>query len=148
MKDSLTKKQPLLCLLSAIGFLLIYISGDKISVFNFMLIPSYLLMIINGQTGILGLNIHPAFNLLLDVFILVGLIYALYILFKAGTRGKYISKSRAISALIILMGFGVFQTFKVILTIPTILTLATFFILAIITLLTLISEKVSKQEQV
>lgn len=141
MKNYLERKLPLLYLLTACSFLMIYFTGDKISVFNFMLIPFYLFMIFNGQTGILGLDIHPVFMLSLDLMIISSLIYALYILLKTSRSGKYISRLKISTALVILTGFVIFQTLNAKLTISTMITLGVFFGLALTTLLTFFNSK-------
>lgn len=98
-------------------------------------------MILNGQTGILGLDINPVFNIVLDVLVLGSLIYALYVLFKAGVKGGTLSKTTSMSSILILLGFSVFIGFKATLSVTTTITLTLFIVTAVTTLLAIAIKK-------
>ncbi|MDQ8004736.1 MAG: hypothetical protein REI64_08060 [Pedobacter sp.] len=134
-----SKKLPLLYLLTAISFLLIYHHGDKISVFNFIAIPFYLLAIIEGQLGILGLNMPIFLQIATDIIIVGALIWSVYYLMSKGINERLNSKTFPIISLLIMIAFSLFMLFRPNLAVSTLITTIIFLSFAAISFVATIS---------
>ncbi len=147
MINHLKNNLPSLYLCTSVAFLLIYTSGDKISTFNFMLIPLYIFMIMNGQGDIFTLNINPIFTVLIDVLTIMCLVYALFFLMRAGIKHKIeiVQLNKCLVCLMILLLFATWIGFNANLTAPSLITLTVFGFLTLITLTSSIALRNSKK---
>lgn len=86
MKKYFNNQLPLLKLLTAISFLLIYAAGEKLGAFMFMLLIMYPLLIADGSGDLLSLNLNPAATIFIDI-IFLGLTYiSIYYLMRSGIK--------------------------------------------------------------
>lgn len=96
MKNYLIRHLPLLKMLTAISFLLVYVPGEKIGAFLIMTLPISPVFILTGVAapGILFPNLNPLLSIPMDLLILCFTFFSIYSLIW---RRKYGNIDRSIN---------------------------------------------------
>lgn len=136
MLNYLNNRTQLFTLLTVISFLFVYVSGEKIGTFVFMLLLMYPLLIADGSFGILSLNINHFSAIFIDVLFLILIYSSIYCLIRSSIKSRYNKipdKYKFLSLLTLYLFIGKIISSSV-MDVFSLITISTFLFFSIITL--------------
>ena len=150
MKNSLINRLPLLKVLTVVSFLIVYIPGEKISVFMFMsliLSPFFVLTGV-GAPGMIFPGLHPLLAIPIDVLTFSYTFYSIYNLLRRRSFDN-MRRTYYIQNLFNILIFYVWVIRSVINPNNNIFSLATvavFFVISMVTIYSILSMRVNTSE--